>query len=373
MKLPKIASAAFLAAAAASSTLLPATAAAKQPRPYGDVQVLATFPAEPGYPEGIAVKGNKVYVSGPARFGTAGTGPSTVVAYNRDTGALEATYTTQGELTQYEHANSCIAFDGNGKLYVLNLQLGIYRIDTGSGAQESYSTPFPDLPSCNGSNAPCSPTSFDAPALPNDIAFDEDGNAYVTDSLQATIWRVPAGGGTPRIWFQDARFATVPGGIGTNGIRLNPDRSKAYVTVTVDQTGQSFIYTLPLVAHPQQSKLKVFKAFGPNDLPDGIAFGKSGNLYVAIATPGLSGIAILDPSGAEVGRLQNAAPGAISPYDSPANIAFDGHGSLLVTNHAFATMIPSDMTVLDVYVGDKGSPLSKPDLSEETEHEDRER
>jgi sugar lactone lactonase YvrE len=362
MKLPKIASAAFLAAATAASALLPATAAAKQSRPYGDVQVLATFPTPPGFPEGIAVKGNKVYVSGPARFGTAGTGPSTVVAFNRDTGALEATYTTQGEALAFEHANSCLAFDGNGKLYVLNLQLGVYRIDTGSGQQESYSTPFPDLPSCNGNNAPCSPTFFDAPALPNDIAFDEDGNAYVTDSLQATIWRVPAGGGTPQIWFQDARFATVPGGIGTNGIRLSPDRSKAFVTVTIDQTGQSFIYTLPLVAAPVASDLTVFKAFGPTDLPDGIAFGKSGNLYVAIATPGLSGVVILAPNGSEVGRLINAAPGDIAPYDSPANIAFDGHGSLLLTNHAFATMIPSHFNVLDVYVDDKGSPLSKPGL-----------
>src|SRR5215207_9187747 len=362
MKLSKIASAAFLAAAAATASLLPAPAAAEQPRPYGDVQILATFPAEPGYPEGIAIKGNKVYVSGPARFGTSGTGPSTVVACNRDTGALEATYTTQGEALAFEHANSCIAFDGNGKLYVLNIQLGMYRIDTGSGQQESYSTPFPDLPACDGNNAPCSPTFFDAPSLPNDIAFDEDGSAYVTDSLQATIWRVPAGGGAPQIYFQDARLGTVPNGIGANGIRLSPDRSKLFVAVTISPTGQGFIYTLPLVAAPQASDLAVFKAFAPTDLPDGIAFGKSGNLYVANATPGLSGIIILDTSGSEVGRLQNAAPGMVSPYDSPANIAFDGHGSLLVTNHAFATMIPANFTVLDVYVGDKGSPLSKPDL-----------
>ena len=67
-------------------------------------------------------------------------------------------------------------------------------------------------------------------------------------------------------------------------------------------------------------------------------------------------------NGSEVGRLSNAAPGMISPYDSPANIAFNGHGSLLVTNHAFFTMIPSQFTVLDVYVGDKGDPLEKPDL-----------
>ena len=136
------------------------------------------------------------------------------------------------------------------------------------------------------------------PALPNDIAFDEDGTAYVTDSLQATVWRVPAGGGTPQVWYQDARFTPDPViGVGTNGIRLSPDRSKAFVTVTFDQAGQSFLYTLPLVAAPQPSDLLVFKAFGPTDLPDGIAFGKSGNLYVAIATPGLSGIVILDPSG----------------------------------------------------------------------------
>src|SRR5215218_8185052 len=218
MKLPRIA-AVLLTAAAASSSLLP-SAAAKQPRPYGDAQVLATFPTPPGFPEGIAVKGNKVYVSGPARFGTSGTGPSTVVAFNRDTGALEATYTTQGEALAFEHANSCIAFDGNGKLFVLNIQLGMYRIDTGSGAQESYSTPFPDLPACSAAPAPCSPTLFDAPALPNDIAFDEDGNAYVTDSLQATIWRVAPGGGTPQVWFQDARFAS--SFVGTNGIRLSP-------------------------------------------------------------------------------------------------------------------------------------------------------
>ena len=362
MNLKKIASTALLAAAAVTSLLAPVGARASHKRPYGDVKVVATFPTPPGFPEGIAVKGNKVYVSGPARFGTAGTGPSTVVAFNRDTGETEATYATQGEALQFEHANSCIAFDGEGRLYVLNTQIGMYRIDTGSGAQESYSTPFPDLPACDGNNAPCSPTFFDAPSLPNDLAFDEDGNAYVTDSLQATIWRVPAGGGTPQIYFQDARLGTVPNGIGANGIRLSPDRSKLFVVVSIGPTGMPYIYTLPLVAQPQASDLAVFKSFTPGDIPDGIAFGKSSNLYVAIATPAASGIAILNTSGAETGRLANPAGSPFFPYDSPASIAFDGHGSLLVINHAFATMNPANFTVLNVYVGDKGSPLSKPDL-----------
>ncbi len=356
MKLPTIACAIILAAAA----LFPAAGSAALGRLYGDAKVLATFPTPPGYPEGIAVKGNKVYVAGPARFGTTGTGPSTVVAFNTETGAPAGTYQTAGENLLAEHANSCVAFDGQGRLYVLNTQLGLYRLDTETGQQQSYSQPFPDLHPCSTTPAPCSPTVADTPALPNDIAFDEAGNAYVTDSMQATIWRVAPGGGEPQIWYQDARFDSPY--VGTNGIRLSPDRKKVFVTVTTDLQGGAYIYTLPLVAQPQAADLSVFKQFGPTDLPDGIAFGKSGNLYVAIATPGLSGVVILGPDGSEVGRLANAAPGAISPYDSPANIAFNGRGSLLATNHAFATGIPSQFTVLDVYVNDSASPLAKPEL-----------
>src|SRR5919112_567517 len=94
-KLGASAAAAILVAVFASFAAAPASAQARV-RPSGDARTLAAGPA-PGFPEGIAVKGNRVYVSGPATFGTAGKPPSTVVAFNRDTGALEATYETQGE------------------------------------------------------------------------------------------------------------------------------------------------------------------------------------------------------------------------------------------------------------------------------------
>jgi sugar lactone lactonase YvrE len=359
MKLSKIASAVILAAATAVS-LLPSANAATPGRPYGDVRVLATVPTPPGFPEGIALKGNKVYVAGPARFGTTGTGPSAVFAFDMVTGALVQTYQTQGEDLMAEHADSCIAFDGQGRLYVLNTQLGMYRLDVETGQQSAYSAPFPDLKPCSISAAPCSPTAADAPALPNDIAFDEAGNAYVTDSMQATIWRVAPGGGTPQIWYQDARFDSPY--VGVNGIRLSPDRSKVFLTVTTDSQGGAYVYTLPLVAQPTAGDLAVFHQFAPGDFPDGIAFGKSGSLYVAMATPFASGIAILGPTGVETGRLTNSPLSPIFPYDSPANIALNQRGALLATNHAFATMLPQQFTVLDVYVNDTASPLAKPDL-----------
>ena len=339
----------------------------KQPnRPFGDVEVLATVPASTGFPEGIAVRGNKIYVSGPARFGTAGDGtPSRVFAYDADSGALLRTYDIQGENLSQDHANSCIAFDGAGRLYVVNFQLGIVRIDLGSGQQSIYAPPVPDLAPCStvAPGTPCSPTVVDAPPLANDIAFDDDGNLYLTDSFQATIWRIPPGGGDPQIWFQDSRLDTP---FGANGIRLNPERTKIYFTVTADGVGQfgnflgGKVYTLPLVEHPTAAQLQVFHQYN-GDAPDGIAFGKSGKLYVMLAAPFNSSVSILNSQGVEIAWLHNDQDPTF-PYDSPANLAFNKHGSIVVTNHAFATMIPNHFVVLDVFVDDKESPLAKPDL-----------
>jgi sugar lactone lactonase YvrE len=329
--------------------MLPLTAFADNPntRPYGDVQTLATFPVPPGSPEGIAVKGNKAYVSGPARFGTAGQPPSIVVVYDTRTGQQLETIQIQGEDLSQEHANSCVAFDGEGRLYVVNTQLGIVRIDLGSGVQTVYATPVPNLP------------PFELPPLPNDIAFDPAGNLYLTDSLQATIWRIAAGGGTPQIWFQDASLATP---FGPNGIRINPDRTKVYFAVTAEGANESGftggkIYTLPLVDAPTAAQLEVFHQYH-GEGPDGIALGNSGRLYVMLASPGFSGVSVLSPTGAEVARFGNAPGDLISPFNSPANAAFDKHGSLLVTNHTF--VFPGNESVLSVFVNDKESPLVKP-------------
>jgi sugar lactone lactonase YvrE len=333
-------------------------------RAFGDVQVLATVPFPPGFPEGIAVNGDKVYVAGPASFDTAGTPASKVFAYDSNTGQLLRTYEIEGELTQFPHANSCIAFDNEGRLYVVNLQLGIVRIDLGSGEQEIYAAPLPDLGPCSQSSSPCSPTAINLPPLPNDIAFDAAGNLYLTDSFQATIWRIAPGGGLPQIWFQDSRLDTP---FGANGLRLSPDNTKIYFAVTADGVGPmgnflgGKIYTLPLVNSPSAGDLQTFFQYN-GEAPDGIAFGKSGKLYVALAAPFNSGISILAADGTEAGRLTNPIGSPIFPYDSPANVAFGKQGSLLVTNHAFATMIPSNFTVLDVFVDDKEEPLVRPSV-----------
>jgi sugar lactone lactonase YvrE len=105
--------------------------------------------------------------------------------------------------------------------------------------------------------------------LINDLAFDKRGNLYVTDSFQATIWRVPPGGGAPQVWYTDPRL---DGAFGPNGVRVDPKSDRLYFSQTFDGTGKGYIYTLPIVDHPSASDLQLFRTYDPGAGPDGIAF-----------------------------------------------------------------------------------------------------
>ncbi|WP_437275310.1 SMP-30/gluconolactonase/LRE family protein [Sorangium sp. So ce375] len=334
---------------------------------YGETRTFATVPAAPGFPEGIAVHGNLVYVSGPATFGTAGQGPSKIAVFDRDSKVQKSTITVAGEALGDEHALSCIAIDGDGRVYALSTQLGLLRF-TKAGhryVQESYGAPLPDLPACVAATPgeACSPTPFPTPPIPNDIAFDEEGYAYVTDSLQATIFRYPPGGGAPEIWFQS--MALVGGGdlpIGVNGIRLDPRREHVYFSVTfsLSDTSLGAIYRLPLVDAPDADDLELVHAYTAGEAPDGFAFGRSGKLYVALA--GANAISVLDKRGVEESRIESS-PGDEIPLDAPANVAFnDPAQTLLIVNHASFTRDASHFAVLRTWVGDKADPLEKPQL-----------
>jgi hypothetical protein len=352
----------------------PPAANAKSEKPlFGDVEIFASVPAVPGFPEGISVDGNLVYVSGPAGPGTAGNGrPSKILVYKRSNGQLKTEIVVSGENLDLEHTLTNSAHDRDGRLYVLSnqpfapadAQLGLLRF-TRHGqtyTQETYAGPFPNQPTCAFGPIPviC--------ALLNDLAFADDGSAYVTDSFQATIWRVPPGGGTPVVWLQSPLLAgsldSPFGPFGVNGIRLDPSRQCVYVSVTYqdldpdpDKGAQGAIYRVPL-GNP--AGIELFHAYHPGEAPDGIAFGASGRLYVALL--GTDQISVLAPDGSELVRISSAVSDPI-PLDEPASIAFhNGRKSLLVTNHSVFDPDPDHFAVLEVFVGDTADPLVTPDL-----------
>jgi len=332
---------------------------------FGTITTFATIAPHPGFPEGVAVDGNRVFVSGPARFGTAGTGPSAIQVLNRKTGQLEQTIHVEGEALAFEHALSNLAIDDLGRIYALSTQLGVVRF-TKVGqtyVQEFYGDPLPDLPAVGdvGPGEPSTPTAFDLPPLPNDLVFDADGNLYVTDSLQATVFRYAPGGGAPQIWFQTALFdgaGFIP--FGANGIRLSPDRSHVYIAVSTSAPlfGAGAVVRVPLENVPDEADLEFVHVYAPGEIPDQLAFAQDGKLFVSLALS--NQIGVLSASGVELTRISSPL-GAALPLDAPAAIAFDTRSkSLLVANHALLTGDPAHFAVLKIYVGDPGDPLEMP-------------
>lgn len=338
------------------AALSAATAAfAAPPRPIGDSRFLASVPA-PGYPEGIAIHGNRIYVSGPAAFNVPGA-PS-IWVYDKNTNALVETIEVQG-FGSPVFGVSCIAFGDGEKLYVAAEGVGIVEVNVATRAQRLYAGGFQFV---GGSQYQSGPAM-----LLNDLAFDKRGYLYVTDSFQAAIWRVPPGGGAPVLWYHSS---LVDGVFGPNGVRVDAKSEKLYFDVTLvpggfDQNGPinstGAVYTLPLIDSPTDSDLQLFHAY-PTESgglygsvgPDGVAFGKSGNLYVALA--GSSQISVLSPSGQEIARFSGPAatsdPNQPLTWQNPANIAIDNSGKrLLVTNHASLVSNPV-FAIFDVYVDD---------------------
>ena len=335
-------------------------------RTLGDSRIFTPLPAQPGFPESIAVSGDRVYVSGGAQFGYFV--PPAVLAFDIETGQQVASYPLQGENPNFPMAGTGLAFAKNGMLYVGDLQQGVLRFDVDhpGAIQEHYASALPDLPTCASvaAGTPCSPTAIDQPPLINDLVFDKDGNLYITDSFQATIWRVPPGGGAPQIWFQSSVLDT---SFAANGMRLDPKGERAYFSLTFDAFGQGFIYSLPLKAHPAESDLQLFHTYTPGAGPDGIAFGKSGKLYVALA--GYNQISVLVPDGTEQARSSGPAanpadPQNPLPWANPSAIAFDDRTrSLLVDNHAIFFPNPQQFfAVFDVFVDDKADHLAEPHI-----------
>lgn len=327
-------------------------------RTLGDSRVVAHVPPSPGFPEGVAVEGKTMYVSGPAQSGNLGNG--VVYAFSTQTGALLRTLPISPVEQGKENGFAGDALDGSGHVYVAGQQ-GVIRLDLTTGQRIRYAA-IPDLHPCSVTPAPCSPTSSDRPPFPNDVAFDSAGNLYVTDSFQATVWRVAPGGGDPAVWCQDSRFDAPS--LGPNGVRMRPNSTDVVITVS-GPPGGIFVLT-PSADGSKCDRVSSLHAYGDGELPDGLAYGTSGRLYVTLA--GTNQVAVIDQGGSETTRYSGPArDGATSvPWDSPASVAFDNSsGSLLVANHALVTGLAdkSRFVVFDVFVNDRGVPLARPAIA----------
>jgi sugar lactone lactonase YvrE len=331
------------------------------------VRVLATVP-DPGFVSDTAL-GPDGTIYGATFFsaaGNAGDGtPSRVFAWS-PSGALEHTWTVRGQNLSQNHGVQTTVFDAVGRLYLLDTSPArVLVFDPRTGAQRTYAT-IPDVPACSsaGQNG-CSQSLLDNAPEPDYAAWGPDGSLYVTDDQQAAVFRIPPGGGTARVWLTSPRFDAIL--FGLTGLALMPDGHTLMAAtvgsnpaVDLDATAGSLV-EIPIEADGSAGEPRTFWTSNPLDAPDGFAFARSGDVYVALLGPGVNQLAELSPQGELVTRFPSLADNLAltPPFDSPSSVTFDG-SSLLVTNDSYFLGARADQVIFSVDVGEPGAPIFVP-------------
>lgn len=119
-------------------------------------------------------------------------------------------------------------------------------------------------------------------ALLNDLAFDKQGNLYVTDSFAYVVWKVDPQGNSA-VWSADPLLLPAPttppifgGPLGPNGIAFDHEKGSLYVLVT--QSGR--IVEIPVEPDGSASPAGVYAEDNALAGADGMALDNGGNIYV---------------------------------------------------------------------------------------------
>lgn len=336
-------------------------------RAFGESRVVAVAPA-PWHVEGLALHGALAF-SGTA-FGAEGDPvpiltvgePSRIFAWDRASGELAHTILVEGEDATRSHAIVGVKTDAEGRLYALSSQLGLLRftLEGDSWTQERLAE-IPDLPPCALGASPCSPTTDDEPPIGNDLTWGPDGALYVSDSFQATVWRL-APGGSFEVWSQDERFDRK---FGPNGLRVSPDGSRMALAVTGPDGAEagpvsrgSRVFAIPF-PDPNAGDVEELLVLPNGDATDGLAYGADGDLYV-LSNFG-NRIFVLANGTGDVTTIENGDLAGGARMDFPASLAFDGAGALLVANYAyFDAQATGRSDVIEIFVDDAGFPEPAP-------------
>ncbi|RYZ67459.1 MAG: SMP-30/gluconolactonase/LRE family protein [Proteobacteria bacterium] len=202
--------------------------------------------------------------------------------------------------------------------------------------------------------------TLDPTGGPNDLAFDDRGNLFVTDPFLARIWKVTPDG-TASVWLQDPLFAgnaTTPflgfAPQGVNGIAFDEDKENLYV----GNLDYGRVIRIPISRRGAAGRPKVVVESAQIQGIDGIAFDKDGDLYAAIN--GQDKLVRISPRG----RIETLAQGGV--LDGPSSVAFGSKGrdkkTLYIASSAFTRTFgiqegTPDPALLSTEVDTKGLPL----------------
>ncbi|TXS41926.1 SMP-30/gluconolactonase/LRE family protein [Streptomyces sp. OR43] len=302
---------AFLAAAAALTTAVPAGATPGSGGWLTDVRVAAHFDRNAGQaPENIALLPD----------GT---------AYVTFAGARQVVHMTPGGATRVLATLPAPA-DGGVHTPVLKFALttGIVRAVDGT-VYVLYATGTSDLTGLwrlRPGQEPRRIAALPANGLPNGLALDERSRRlYITDSVLGTVWTVPTTGGTPTAWSTAPELAST-GFLGANGAKLHDG------ALWVSNLDRGTLLRIP-VGPGNRAGTPQVRASGLVGIDD-FAFTGRGNQVLA-ALNGPNQVVRIRPDGTSTTVL-DAADG----LQGPTSLALR-HDDVYVLSAAYTTVDPN--------------------------------
>lgn len=174
----------------------------------------------------------------------------------------------------------------------------VWRIDPGTGATTQYA-------------------ALDPYGFANDLAFDDEGNLYVTDPFLGLIWKIDESG-APDVWLADPALegnASAPylliHAFGADGIAFDKHKDELYI----GNLDYGTIVRVPVECDGSAGEPEVWvDDFDTLGGADGITFDHHGNLFVAVN--GQDRVAMVDPDG----DVSVVAEGGL--LDAPSSIVF---------------------------------------------------
>lgn len=328
-----------LAALALLVALVPGTATSAT-RGRWDTRVFASVPY-PGFPAYVYRHPNGRVYAGTYTNPQGDRTPSRVFEWTAN-GTLLRSWSVPGQNLKAEHGVQVATSDARGRLVLLekstasvltlNIRTGRFRVQA-------------RLP---------------AKSIPNYATWGPGGALFVSDYGRGVIWRIPAQGGTPRIWFASKSLDGF--GFGTTGIVYLPGRHVFLVgqqttADPVSNPASGKLYRLAVRADGRPGALRTLWTSRFGELPDGFGVARSGHVY--IANVGLSNQLVeLSADGRELDRFPKTpllgGNGSPVPFDGPSNATFAGT-RVLVANQSPITGDRTHHVILDVEVGEPGA------------------
>lgn len=195
----------------------------------------------------------------------------------------------------------------------------------------------------NGKLIAAMPTS----SLPNALAFDTDGNLYVTDTFLGAVWKLSKSGSFD-LWLADPLLegtgALFGAAAGANGIAFNDEGAGSlYVT----NTDRGTIVRIPIRGNGAAGRPAVFAEADSLVSADGLKFDTRGHLYVVVNLKGT--LARVD----RCGHVRILASGIDRPAELAFGVAHRERQVLYVTTFG----LDSGEHLVKVDVGIRGLPV----------------